>query len=190
MPIFHRREAEVSIPEKSTDDLTDAQTIREDVSLQLHPIPSRGALLVKIQPPQGPAQKIKHVPCDIVLVIDISGSMGGRADVPGEDASESAGLTVLDLVKHGAMTIIQTLDEGDRLGVVDFGSDSKVVQGLTVMTEQNKEKTRERIRNVHPRDATNLWHGIRDGIKVFREGGPSTRVPSIMVLTDGRPNFM
>ena len=190
MSIFNRQGAEVSIRGKNTDDSENTQTIRGDASLQLHPILSRDALLVKIQPPKEPAQKIKHVPCDIVLVIDVSSSMGLAADVPGEGDSESTGLNVLDLVKHAAMTIIETLDEGDRLGVVVFSSSSEVVQGLTVMTEQNKEETRQRIRDIGLRESTNLWHGILDGIKVFRDGGSSIRVPSIMVLTDGEPNFM
>lgn len=189
IPIFNHRGADVPIREKKADDADDAQTL-QDASLQLHPIPSREALLVKIQPPEEPPQEIKHVPCDVVLVIDVSGSMGVRADAPGEDPSENPGLSVLDLVKHAAMTIIETLDEGDRLGVVTFSSKSNVVQGLTVMTDKNKDDTRHKIQNIDKRDATNLWHGIQDGIKVFREGGSSTRVPSIMVLTDGKPNYM
>ena len=161
-------------------------------SLQLHPLPSRDALLVKIQPPKEPAYETKHVPCDIVLVIDVSGSMGTRADVPGEDPSESAGLSVLDLVKHAALTIIETLDHRDRLGIVTFSSKSEVVQWLTPMTEDNKAQARRRIQRIHKENATNLWHGILDAIKVCNEGALSlsTKVPSIMILTDGRPNFM
>lgn len=162
----------------------------QDASLQLHPIQSKDALLVKIQPPKEPERQIKHVASDIVLVIDISGSMAVRADVPGEDPNESAGLSVLDLVKHAAMTIIESLDEGDRLGVVTFSSRSSINQGLTVMTDENKEITRDTIKNIITRDSTNMWHGILDGIKVFDEGGESSRVPSMMVLTDGKPNHM
>lgn len=180
--------------ENATNLADDARTIipqdDDNVSLQLHPIPSRDALLVKIQPPKEPDQEIKHVPCDIMLVIDVSGSMGARADVPGDDPSESTGLTVLDLVKHAAMTIIETLDEGDRLGVVTFSSDSEVIQGLTAMTDENKEDVRQKIRKIGPLNSTNLWGGIQKGIKVFRAGGSSARVPSIMVLTDGKPNYM
>ena len=185
----------MSIGKQDIDSLTDdARTItpqdNDHASLQLHPLPSRDALLVKIQPPKEPAEKINHVPCDIVLVIDVSGSMGARADVPGEDPSESTGLTVLDLVKHAAMTIIETLDEGDRLGVVTFSSEAKVIQGLTVMTDENKEDVRQKIRRIRPLSSTNLWGGIQKGITAFRDGGSSARVPSIMVLTDGKPNYM
>ncbi|KAG9251324.1 hint-domain-containing protein [Emericellopsis atlantica] len=154
----------------------------------MHALPSRDALLVKIQPPKAPAQQVNHVPCDIVLVIDVSGSMGTDANVPGE--TESTGLNVLDLVKHAARTIIETLDEGDRLGVVTFQSRAQTVQGLTVMTEDNKKLTWDRIQTIHPSHATNLWHGLLHGLDVFKDGGGSSRVPSMMVLTDGMPNQM
>ena len=142
------------------------------------------------QPPIIPQRQINHVAVDIVLVIDISGSMNARADVPGEDPNESPGLSVLDLVKHATRTIIESLDEGDRLGIVTFCSKSRVVQELTVMTDENKGLTRDRIKEIGPLDSTNMWHGMLDGLKLFEGGGSSGRIPSMMVLTDGMPNHM
>lgn len=164
----------------------------DDVALSLHPIPSKEALLVKIQPPTSPSASTAHVPCDIVLVIDVSGSMGVAAPVPGEDDSESTGLSVLDLVKHAAMTIIETMDESDRLGIVTFGSKSKVVQTLTPMTDASKAKARQNVKKMATRDATNLWHGLQDGLKLFdgADARTATAVPAVMVLTDGMPNHM
>lgn len=181
----------------------DSQAAPEAASVQLHPLPAKEALLVKVQPPSSPAgsqaSTKHHVPCDIVLVIDVSGSMGIRADVPGEEPDESPGLSVLDLTKHAALTIIETLNEGDRLGIVTFSSKSQVVQRLTPMTKANKNAARKNIRNIKKQDATNLWHGLLDGIKLFKTAAaeeddkaaaPSQRVPALMVLTDGKPNFM
>ncbi|KAK5995256.1 hypothetical protein PT974_03655 [Cladobotryum mycophilum] len=159
------------------------------VGLQLHHIASKDALVVKVQPPQAPEKELHHVPCDIVLVIDVSGSMGTAAPVPGEDASEDTGLSVLDLTKHAAYTIIETMNEGDRLGIVTFCTKSKVVQTLQPMTLDKKEQARKRIKALRPIDSTNLWHGILDGVKLF-DKGQSERVPAIMVLTDGMPNHM
>ncbi|CAG9943646.1 unnamed protein product, partial [Clonostachys rosea f. rosea IK726] len=162
-------------------------------SISLHPVSAKEALIVKVTPPHAPVENIDptnppHVACDIVLVIDVSGSMGAPADVPGE--VESTGLSVLDLTKHAAMTIIETLNEGDRLGIVTFGSKSNIVLNLTSMDKTNKDKAREKVRDIESRDATNLWHGMLDGIKVLRQGKPSSRVPALMILTDGKPNHM
>lgn len=160
------------------------------LSLSLKTLPSTSKLLVKVQPPQQPSVETHHVPCDIVLVIDVSGSMGAAAPVPGEDDSEATGLSVLDLVKHASLTIIETLDERDRLSIITFASAVKTLQGLQVMTEENKEKARQNIKSMRPTDSTNLWHGILAGIKQFKDVSTNGKVPSILVLTDGMPNHM
>lgn len=158
------------------------------LDLQIHHIASKDALVVKIQPPKAPLKPISHVPCDVVLVIDISGSMCSSAPVPGE--GEDTGLSVLDLTKHAAFTIIESMDERDRLGIVTFETESRVVQALEPMTNGNKEQARKRIRALKPMGSTNLWHGMLDGIKLFENEEDSPRVPAIMVLTDGEPNHM
>ncbi|KAM5346340.1 hypothetical protein ACJ41O_009345 [Fusarium nematophilum] len=162
----------------------------EDAALHLEPVPDKKALLVKIQPPTAPSTQIPHVPCDIVLVIDISGSMAAAAPVPGEEGGESTGLSVLDLTKHAARTIIETMNEGDRLGIVTFGSKAKVLQPLIPMTTANKDRSRENVKSMTPLDATNLWHGLLEGTKLFKEAGPTGNVPAVMILTDGMPNHM
>ncbi|OLN97893.1 hypothetical protein CCHL11_02598 [Colletotrichum chlorophyti] len=166
----------------------------DDVDLSLHPLSSQDGLIVKITPPREPANPTAHAPCDIVLVIDVSGSMGCDAPVPtnpGEE-TENYGLSVLDLVKHAARTILETLDDGDRLGIVTFASKAKVVQKLMPMNKKNKKLAEKNIDGMRPIDATNLWHGLVEGIKLFKEGGEvnTGRVPAIMVLTDGMPNHM
>jgi hypothetical protein len=46
-------------------------------------------------------------------------------DGSGEE-EEEYGLSVLDLVKHAARTIIETLDARDRLGIVAFSTRTEV----------------------------------------------------------------
>ena len=82
-----------------------------------------------MSPPKVPEDvESTHVPCDIALVIDVSGDMGNDAPVPANigETKEQYGLSVLDLVKHAARTILETLNEGDRLGIVTFASHAKV----------------------------------------------------------------
>ena len=60
------------------------------------------------------------------------------------------------------------------------------------MTDENKAKTLENIESMEPFSSTNMWHGIRDGLGLFSEaeGGSTGRVPALLVLTDGMPNYM
>ncbi|KIH90503.1 von willebrand factor type a domain containing protein [Sporothrix brasiliensis 5110] len=180
------------------------------LSVAIHRLPTGDGMLIKVTPPNQPAdfaavgassapddagtaRPPRHVPCDIVLVIDVSGSMGEDAPVPTVEGEtpERNGLSVLDLVKHASRTILETLDEGDRLGIVTFATGVKVLQELTQMTKENKDKTHAKIRSMGPENATNLWQGIVSGINLFHGGKTkSGRVPAIMVLTDGLPNFM
>ncbi|KAI1039517.1 hypothetical protein LB505_002651 [Fusarium chuoi] len=161
----------------------------KDAILRLEPVSNRKGLLVKIEPPKEPSVKIPHVPCDIVLVIDVSGSMVSAAPVPGE-GDESNGLSVLDLTKHAALTIIESMNENDRLGIVTFASKAKVLQPLIPMNKENKARSLKNVKSMKPLDATNLWQGLLEGIKLFNTGESSTNVPAIMILTDGMPNHM
>ena len=91
-------------------------------------------LIVKVVPPTKPAINQSRGPVEIVLLIDVSGSMNDLAPVPpsseGEE-SEQKGFTVLDLTKHAACTIAESLNEHDRLCVVTFSTDCKVTTFFT-----------------------------------------------------------
>ncbi|OTB10277.1 hypothetical protein K445DRAFT_70622 [Daldinia sp. EC12] len=168
----------------------------EDAALSIHHLPSRDGLLVRVQPPASPADhKLQHVPCDIVLVVDVSGSMQAPAPAKmvgdnGQPSSEHFGLSILDMVKHAARTILSTLDRGDRLGIVTFSREARVIQKLLPMTPENKELTDKNIEAMKADSVTNLWHGIREGIRLFDGEENTGRVPAVMILTDGLPNYM
>ncbi|KAG5941021.1 hypothetical protein E4U60_000232 [Claviceps pazoutovae] len=112
--------------------------------------------------------------------------MRDDAPVPGD--SEPTGLSVMDLIKHAALTILQTLTPGDRLGIVIFGTRSTVLQSLLYMNEGNKKTAGAKIKGLRPSGSTNLWHGIQNGIRVFDESLDNGNVRAMLVLTDGMPN--
>jgi Mg-chelatase subunit ChlD len=65
------------------------------------------------------------------------------------------------------------------------------LQRLLPMTAANKRLTKRNIDGMRIRDATNLWHGIKDGLNLFlADPDSNTTVQAMMVLTDGQPNHM
>lgn len=164
-----------------------------DVIIHLQPTGIPRQLLVSVIPPKAPMSELKHTPCDIVLVIDVSGSMQTTAELPDQqdqEQKEQTGLSILDLVKHASRTILEKLDEGDRLAIVTFSSNSQVVQALLPMTREEKAKTIARIEALEVQDCTNLWSGIRDGLKILDDTEQIGNVQGMFVLTDGAPNHM
>lgn len=160
-----------------------------DVTVKIQPLSDKDGVIIAVQPPRLPQnEKFSHAPCDIALVIDVSGSMGTDAPAPGEQ--ERTGLSVLDLVKHACRTIMSTMTKDDRLAIVTFSNGSNVLQPLTEMTDANKEAAKAKIEAMEVESCTNLWHGLRDGIKLFKDEANTGRVPAVMVLTDGVPNHM
>ncbi|OHE99721.1 von Willebrand factor type A domain-containing protein [Colletotrichum orchidophilum] len=166
----------------------------DEVALSLHAFASQDGLIAKITPPKQPEKPTVHVPCDIVLVIDVSDSMSSNAPIPANsgDEAKNYGFSILDLVKHAARAILETMDDGDRLGIVTFASRARVVQELMPMNKENKALAEQNISMMVPAGQTNLWQGLVEAVKLFSQGSEMNtgRVPAMMVLTDGMPNHM
>ncbi|ETN41188.1 uncharacterized protein HMPREF1541_03123 [Cyphellophora europaea CBS 101466] len=169
-----------------------AEASQDRLTTYCSPVPGQKAATLSLQPPRQPEGILKRAPCDIVLVIDVSASMSSAAPLPDLDGSnsESAGLSILDLVKHAARTILETLDKGDRLALVTFSKDANVIHKLTTTTGHNKRRLQKCIEDLVDEGCTNLWAGIRAGLEVFEDAGPSGNVQGMYVLTDGQPNHM
>lgn len=74
-----------------------------------------------------PEDQKQRVANDVVCVIDISGSMEEEAPIKNQKGiKEVFGLTKLDVLKHAIKTIILTLGENDRFGLVSFSDMAKV----------------------------------------------------------------
>jgi Hint-domain/VWA / Hh protein intein-like/von Willebrand factor type A domain len=161
--------------------------------LQIDSLPAAEGTLISIFPPKEPEQPNKRAAVDIVLVIDVSGSMQCAAPLPDttdREESESTGLSILDLTKHAAKTILAPLKDTDRLGLVTFSTDAEVVQNLTYMNAAGKKQMLSKIEGMAIDASTNLWAGIKTGLRVCEDATPNRNIQSIFVLTDGMPNHM
>uniref|UniRef100_L7J6B6 VWFA domain-containing protein n=1 Tax=Pyricularia oryzae (strain P131) TaxID=1143193 RepID=L7J6B6_PYRO1 len=169
-----------------------------DLRVHVYPLASKDGILIKVKPPRVPKTN-EPTPTDLVLVIDVSPSMQTEMVVPTEDENqvrERFGFTVLDLVGHACLTILETLTERDRLGIVMFKGRATVLQGLTLQDPQAKERSAKYLGDL--RRLSEKWHcnmlgerdvmdGLQVGLQLFNEVRDHSlpyRVPAVMLVTD------
>jgi hypothetical protein len=149
-------------------------------------------ICVSIQPPSREATV--RGPSDVCCVIDVSGSMTSSASV---SQAEDSGLSVLDVVKHAVNTIIQSLGSSDRLSVVTFSDEAKVLFANIQMDTAGKEKVKNQVNALCTEGRTNLWAGLLRGMNILNSANneaatasstTGARNTSLFLLTDGVPN--
>ncbi|KAI6382253.1 hypothetical protein MCOR25_000842 [Pyricularia grisea] len=181
----------------SASDSGSSRTIKEeDIGIDIRPLPSKDGILIKVQPQQEPKTS-NRAPIDLVLAVSVSKSMQTEAPAPVDEkqVAERFGLTVLDLVKHACLTILKTLEEGDRLAIVIVAGTAQVLQPLTAQHKRAKglsgiflEGLRLLANMLGP---TNMWDGVQKGLELLQTGQDETyRVPALMLLTDGMDDYM
>ena len=127
---------------------------------------------------------------DLILVIDRSGSTG--AEVTSQDNQGNkleSGLTILQIVIHAAKTIIKTVSNYTRIGVICFDDQITIVSDLKIMDENNRIKLIQDIDKIEPRYQTNIWGGIEKAIEMLDFREDKSRNSAIFLLTDGFPNI-
>jgi von Willebrand factor type A domain len=117
--------------------------------------------------------------------------MRSEATAPGV---EDCGLCLLDIVKHAVKTVINTLDENDRLSLVSYSNNASVVFGLMSMNNTGKENAVTLLEQLTPGGMTNLWDGLHTGLEILKNravlNASSVRNNSaLLLLTDGEPNI-
>ena len=144
--------------------------------------------VIRIQATDDPGTD--HIPATVVLCIDESGSMMGRA-VSHDDSDGASGLTQLDVVKHAARTIVKSLGPQDQVAIVAFSARARVVLPLTFMTEENQAYASKKIENLRPLTSTNLYDGLHTSLELIRTAGQTDLSinTNVMLLTDGLPNI-
>jgi len=132
---------------------------------------------------------------DIVMVLDRSGSMGGRA----EDSPQ--GRTKIEVLRTAAKQFIEMMeaDVGHRLGivqfnrdVVDFPEDPQLDPALTELKSGTGESQEKKLNTVDAIDhggSTSIGDGLRralDQLATHPADGPHDR--RILLVSDGKEN--
>tara|TARA_B100000795_G_C22805707_1_gene444747 strand:+ start:2006 stop:4180 length:2175 start_codon:yes stop_codon:yes gene_type:complete len=128
-----------------------------------------------------------EVPNDIVVVVDVSGSMSSPAYIEQNKKHIDVGFTILDITKHSIKTIIESLNTNDRISIVTFSDVAKVICGMTEVTNFNKTYLKSLVNNLKTEGCTNIWSGLNLGLKQFSVNNNSHN-KSLMFMTDGIPS--
>jgi len=123
------------------------------------------------------------LPLALILVLDVSGSMGS-ACVKAETMESQ--YSRLDLVKHSVMTMAAMMRPEDVLSIVTFSDAAHTVLPFTPMTAAGKTDAGLAVAQMRNAGSTNLWAGLRTALELAALARGQGNV-CIAVLTDGEP---
>nr|QPI16796.1 MAG: von Willebrand factor type A domain protein [Virus NIOZ-UU159] len=130
-----------------------------------------------------------EVPNELVIVIDVSGSMNAAAYVEQDKRQVDVGFTILDITKHAIKTVIESLNNNDKISIVTFSDTAKVICGMTNINESNKKYLKSLVSNLKTEGCTNVWAGLSMGLKQFSNvENDDVCNKSLMFMTDGIPS--
>ncbi len=130
-----------------------------------------------------------HLPQDLVLILDRSGSTNTPVEAQDEDGkSLENGFSVLDILKHAAKMVAKTLNSQSRLSIVIFDNNVDKLFDLMPMSEMNCSQAIGHIERISPGGQTNMWGGIDMALAILDNREDKSRNSAILVLTDGVPN--
>ncbi len=160
---------------------------RQPVEITTNAIYYDNKLLVNVKVPESSEGT---APTDVVVTIDVSGSMGTDASITVNGTAERDGLSQLDIVVHAVKTIIATLSEKDRLCIVTYHTQAKLELDFTYMNCIGKQTATHIIEQLKPQCTTNIWDGLHTSLEAIRERSRPGCNSAIILLTDGIPNII
>jgi Ca-activated chloride channel family protein len=127
----------------------------------------RGFALITITPPATSRRTLSR---DVTFVVDVSGSMRGRK---------------LQQAKEAGYALLQSLNDDDRLRVIDFSTDVRQFRDDFVpATRSNVRAATQYVKQLNADGSTN----ISGALSVALEGRPDgERLPLVVFITDGEP---
>ena len=135
--------------------------------------PLEEALPVTVQPPD----KDQSASLALVLVVDRSGSMSAT-DTGDRRASR------MDLAKEGAIQAVETVQEGDQVGVIAFDYDARWISDVkTIRGAADTRSVADRIATIQPDGGTDIYRAMELAYRGLQQ--VQARVKHVIVLTDG-----
>jgi Ca-activated chloride channel family protein len=126
--------------------------------------------LLKIGIKSEAMQVHERQPANIVFVIDTSGSMGSG--------------NRLELVKDAIHILSNGLQEGDKIGLVEYGSYGSIISGLT----PDISFILNSVDALNADGSTNAEEGLKLAYDVAREGFEANKINRVILCSDGVAN--
>ena len=119
------------------------------------------------------AEAYRSEPLSLIAVVDRSGSMSGEP---------------IRRVKEGLHAALRQMRDGDRMGIVIYGSDTRVHQ-IVIDVEGNRQQLRDKIDSIQINGSTYMEAGMKLGFATaFEELGKARGKTRLMLFTDENPN--
>jgi Mg-chelatase subunit ChlD len=125
-------------------------------------------------PDLGRQIKISGPPLTVILMVDISGSMGGEP---------------IALVKQSLLFILDSLKPGDRLSLVCFNHEAfRVFDAAITASADSKASARSSISALNATGGTSIRAGVITGMQALAEANAAApqATKRLMLLTDGQ----
>ena len=173
IPIIKREKKEGK--QNQTKDLQKMITFKFETSypnIQKKGVEQTLPLMATIQTDESESES-ERLGLDLVMIIDISGSMGGEK---------------IKLVRETLLFIVDELKEIDRLSLVVFDNKVEILTNLMPVTEKSKTQFMKIIKNMDSRNSTDIRKGLLAGFEVLLNRREVNDVTSVFLLSDGQDN--
>jgi Ca-activated chloride channel family protein len=128
----------------------------------------QATLQIAVSTPRDPSE-FPRLPMNLVVVVDHSGSM----------ASDMR----LEKVKTGLHTLVDNIEDGDRISIISF--DDTVTIDAPFTDTVDREALHTTIDRLQPRGGTNIYEGLRQGFNLLGEYPSNVRQNRVIFLSDG-----
>ncbi|CAA6805687.1 MAG: Unknown protein, partial [uncultured Sulfurovum sp.] len=137
----------------------------------------------------------KRKKLNLVVVLDISGSMGSKFNAYHYDKSgskiehDNVNKTKMEIANESIVSMLAQLKDNDKVGVVLFDHNAYKAKPLRLVGNTDKVAIRNHIMELKQRGGTNWSAGYKEGLKLFDEVELSGEYENrIVFLTDAMPN--